>query len=256
MVNLAVADATKHPAVLRNLVYAAYSSVCAAALLAAGCAAPDEPEASPYTFDVPSEGGIGKLFHGREIARFEGHAAHFDRPTRAPTELPERVLDVMALRPDAVVADVGAGTGFFTVRLARRVPRGQVVAVDIDADMLRTVRTRADSLGLGNVRVVAGSEQDPGLPPASIDAALIVDSYHEFTYPAEMLSGLYQALRPGGRLFLVEYRGEDDTLPVSALHRMTVEQARVEVESAGFAFVKAHAVLPQQHLLVFKRPGG
>jgi ubiquinone/menaquinone biosynthesis C-methylase UbiE len=237
--------------VLPNAFSPAYSTVLAALLLAA-CAS-EPPEASPYTFDVPSEGGIGKLFHGREIARFEGHAAHFDRPDRAPTEMPERVLDVMALRPDAVVADVGAGTGFFTVRLARRVPEGQVLAVDIDEQMLARVRRRADSLGLGNVRAVRGGEQSPGLDAASVDAVLIVDSYHEFTYPAEMLARLHSALRPGGRLFLVEYRGEDDTLPVGPLHRMTVEQARREVESAGFAFRTNHAVLPQQHLLVFER---
>ncbi len=226
-------------------------------LLVSGAAcAPDSPgDGSPYTFDVPTEHGIGKTFHGREIARVEGHAEHLDRPTRALSELPERVLDVMALRPDEAIADVGAGTGFFTFRLARRVPQGQVLAIDIDPDMLALVSARADSLGLSNVVTVEGTEQSPRLPPQSADAVLIVDSYHEFSYPAEMLAGLRDGLRDGGRLFLVEYRGEDDTLPVDRLHRMTEAQVRTEVEAAGFAFVTNHAVLPQQHLLVFERSG-
>ncbi len=210
-------------------------------------------DGSPYTFDVPTEHGIGKTFHGREIARVEGHADHLDRPTRALSELPERVLDVMALRPDESIADVGAGTGFFTFRLARRVPSGEVFAIDIDSDMLALISLRADSMGVSNVRPIKGTEQSPELPPQSADAVLIVDSYHEFSYPAEMLAGLREGLRDGGRLFLVEYRGEDDTLPVDRLHRMTEAQVRTEVEAAGFRFVTNHAVLPQQHLLVFER---
>ncbi len=220
-------------------------------LTACGSDAP--PGGSPYSFDVPTGHGIGKTFHGREIARVEGHADHLDRPTRALSELPERVLDVMALRPDETIADVGAGTGFFTFRLAKRVPQGQVLAIDIDSDMLQLVSRRADSLGLSNVRTIKGTEQSPQLPPRSADAVLVVDSYHEFSYPAEMLAGLRDGLREGGRLFLVEYRGEDDTLPVDRLHRMTEAQVRTEVEAAGFVFVVNHAVLPQQHLFVFER---
>jgi SAM-dependent methyltransferase len=224
------------------------------AMCAAGCSSPESDAEAPYRFAVPSERGIGKTFHGREIARVEGHADHLDRPSRELSELPERVLDVMALRPDAVVADVGAGTGFFTVRLARRVPQGEVLAVDIDADMLDRVRARADSLGLSNVRTIRGTEQSPELPGGQADAILIVDSYHEFSYPAEMLAGLRSGLAPGGRLFVVEYRGEDDTLPVDPLHRMTEAQVRRELESAGLTFVANHTVLPQQHLLEFERP--
>ncbi len=115
---------------------------------------------------------------------------------------------------------------------------------------------RADSLGVSNVRPIEGTEQSPELPRRSVDAVLIVDSYHEFSYPAEMLAGLRDGLRNGGRLFIVEYRGEDDTLPVDRLHRMTEAQVRAEVEAAGFTFVANHAVLPQQHLLVFERAEG
>ncbi len=223
--------------------------------LAAGCRQASPPPAPSYLFRVPAPDGIGKVYMGREIARVLGHegAGWLDRASRATTELPDRVLDALALDSTSTVADIGAGTGFFTFRLARRVPLGRVYAVDIQPEMLALLRARADSLGLGNVEMVRGTEQNPNLPPGRIDVALVVDSYHEFSFPREMTRHIREALRPGGRLVLVEYRGEDETLGIKPLHKMTEAQARREMEAAGLRFRENLNVLPQQHLLVFER---
>ena len=151
------------------------------------------------------------------------------------------------------VADVGAGTGYFTFRLAPRLPHGQVYAVDIDSASIADLARRRDSLGVTNVTVVRGTVSDPGLDSASVDVALVVDSYHEFSEPEAMGRALVRALRPGGRLVLVEYRAEDPTLAVEPIHRMSAEQMRKEMAALGLRQVEAYDGLPQQHLLVFGR---
>lgn len=221
-----------------------------------GCRAGEPQADETYLFRVPTPEGIGKVYMGREIARVVGHdaAAWFDRASRRETELPDRVIDVLALDSASVVADIGAGTGYFTFRLARRVPAGRVLAVDIQPEMLGILAARADSLGVENVEPVLGTEQQPNLPPGSVDLALIVDSYHEFSFPREMVEAIAVALRPGGRLVLVEYRAEDETLPVEPLHAMTEAQVRREIEAVGLRFLENLSVLPQQHLLLFSKP--
>ena len=153
-----------------------------------------------------------------------------------------------------MVADLGAGTGYFTFRLAPLVPDGLVYAVDIQPEMLRIIEERAEAEAVDNVAPVLGTVTSPGLRPASTDLTLVVDSYHEFSHPAEMLAAIYEATRPGGRLVLVEYRAEDPDVPIRRLHKMTEAQARREVEAAGFRFVENIGSLPQQHVLVFERP--
>lgn len=229
--------------------------------------APDTGRATPelsvrtgpavvYEEGTASPDGTGRFYLGREIAPVMSHrgAAWLERADRAREERPDLLLDALDLRPDAVVADLGAGTGYFSFRLAPRVPRGRVYAVDIQPEMLTIVERRADAEGVPNVVSVLGTEQSPGLAEQSVDLTLLVDSYHEFAYPAEMLAGIYRATRPGGRLVLVEYRAEDPDVPIRRLHKMTEAQARREVEAAGFAFVENLDALPQQHLLVFQRP--
>ena len=221
------------------------------AALAARARAEGVYQEGPATRD-----GTGRYYFGREIARVMSHrgAAWLERPAREREERPEVLVQSLDLETDDVVADLGAGTGYFTFRLAPLVPEGRVYAVDIQPEMLRILEARAEEDGVENVAPVLGSETAPGLRPQSTDLTLVVDAYHEFSHPHEMLRAIYQATRPGGRLVLVEYRAEDPDVPIKPLHKMTERQARREVEAAGFRFVENRDVLPQQHLLVFERP--
>lgn len=214
----------------------------------------DAPVNSPEAVsDAPVDSASTYL--GRTIAPPLGHAqaSWFDRPSRETTEFPDRVIDALRLADTMRVADVGAGTGYFTFRLAPRLQHGQVFAVDIDPAMLADLTRRRDSLGVTNVSVVRGTVSDPGLDAASVDVALVVDSYHEFSDPEAMGRALVRALRPGGRLVLVEYRAEDPTLAVEPIHRMSADQMRKEMAALGLRQVASYDVLPQQHLLVFGR---
>ncbi|MDT0632743.1 class I SAM-dependent methyltransferase [Rubrivirga litoralis] len=215
-----------------------------------------QDEAVVYEAGPRSADGTGRYYLGREIARVMSHrgAAWLERPDREREERPALLVQALGLAPDDVVADLGAGTGYFTFRLAPLVPEGRVYAVDIQPEMLRIVEARAGEDGVGNVAPVLGTETSPGLRPRSTDLTLVVDAYHEFSDPREMLAGIFEATRPGGRLVLVEYRAEDPDVPIKPLHKMTEAQARREVEAAGFRFVENRDVLPQQHILVFERP--
>jgi ubiquinone/menaquinone biosynthesis C-methylase UbiE len=213
-------------------------------------------EAPPYTAGPVSPDGTGRYYMGREIARVMDHrgAAWLERPEREQTERPARVVEHLGLRPGDVVADLGAGTGYFTFRIAPLVPRGHVLAVDIQPEMLAIVEQRAERAGVRNVEVVRGTETDPRLPREGVDLTLIVDSYHEFSHPREVMAAVFHATRPGGRVVLVEYRGEDPSVPIRPLHKMTEAQVRRELEAAGFRFVENLGFLPQQHFLVFEKP--
>jgi ubiquinone/menaquinone biosynthesis C-methylase UbiE len=212
--------------------------------------------ASHYETKPPSRDGIGKVYMGREISQVMGHrgARWLERPDRVREELPDRVVAAMDLAPNAEVADIGAGTGYFAFRLAEQVPRGRVLAVDIQPEMLAIMRARIEERGIDNIALVRGTEADPKLPPGSIDAALMVDAYHEFAYPREMMTAIVAALRPGGRVFLVEYRGEDPSIPIKPLHKMTETQARREMAAVGLGHVETQGFLPSQHFMVFEKP--
>ncbi len=224
-------------------------------LFAAAPAAAGEDD-GPYRYGTPSRDGIGKFYMGREISHVMGHlgAGWLERSSREREERTDLLVDNLPLEEDDVVADVGAGTGYFSFRIAPSVPRGEVLAVDIQPEMLAIIRERAEEEGIGNVRGIRGSVTDPNLPDAGVDLALIVDAYHEFSHPREMALALRRALRPGGRLVLVEYRAEDPSVPIKRLHKMSEAQARRELEAAGFEFVRNAEFLPQQHFLVFRRP--
>jgi ubiquinone/menaquinone biosynthesis C-methylase UbiE len=209
-----------------------------------------------YATTTPSRDGIGKVYMGREISQVMGHrgARWLERSGRVREERPERVIESIALAADAEVADIGAGTGYFSVRLAERVPEGRVFAVDIQPEMLDILRQRLAREDIDNVEPVLGREDDPRLPSNSIDAALLVDAYHEFAYPREMMQGIVAALRPGGQVILVEYRGEDPSIPIKPLHKMTEAQARREMSAVSLRHVATLDVLPTQHILIFEKP--
>ena len=209
-----------------------------------------------YTHGPATPDGIGKFFHGREIAKVMGHPAidWLERGEREQEEAPGKAIAAIDLKPTDVIADIGAGSGYYSFRISPKVPQGKVVAVDIQPEMLDFLRERSAELKVTNVEPHLGAIDDLKLPAASLDAALMVDAYHEFSHPKEMLASLHKALKPGGRIFLLEFRGEDPKVPIKALHKMTEAQARLELESAGFRFVSNLRPLPWQHFMIFQRP--
>ena len=178
--------------------------------------------AHPGYIDAPERRttGVGKFYMGREISFVMGHqaAAWLNRPERIQEEMPDEVVANMGLDPDDIVADIGAGSGYFSFRIAKLVPDGKVLAVDIQPEMLQLIERQKVQGGVSNFEGVLGEIDNPNLPLNSIDAAIMVDAYHEFSHPFEMLGGIYNALRPGGRIFLLEYRGEDASVPIRPLH--------------------------------------
>lgn len=200
--------------------------------------------------------GIGKFYLGREISEVMGHlgSGWLERPTRDLEEQPQMLIDDLRLKPTDVVADVGAGTGYFSFRLAPLVPQGKVLAVDIQPEMIDILNAIAEEEGITNVESVLGSETDPQLQPDSIDLALMVDAYHEFEYPYEMMQAIVQALKPEGRVVLVEYRGENPFIPIKGLHKMTQKQVKKEMAAVGLVWLETKSYLPQQHVMVFGKP--
>jgi ubiquinone/menaquinone biosynthesis C-methylase UbiE len=203
--------------------------------------------------------GIGKFYMGREIAYVMGHAAAtwLERPEREEEENPRKLLELLKFKQGEVVADIGAGSGYYTFRMAKLVgPKGKILAVDIQKEMLDIIRDRMKKQNLTNIEPVLGDEADPKLKDASVDTILLVDVYHEFSFPYEMTEKMVKALKPGGRIVFVEFRLEDDKVPIKLVHKMTEKQ--VLKEMAEFPEMK-HAgtseQLPWQHVITFvKQP--
>lgn len=213
-------------------------------------------ESSVYRYGNSSFDGIGKYYLGREISHVMGHmgAAWLERPEREREERTDLIIRNLPIDEDDVVADIGAGTGYFSFPIAERLPLGKVLAVDIQQEMLDIIEFRREAGGVANVNGVLGAADDPRLPEASVDLILIVDAYHEFSYPFEMGTAMVKSLKPGGQLVLIEYRGEDRSVPIKPLHKMTQEQARSEMAAVGLEWVRTEDFLPQQHFMVFRRP--
>jgi SAM-dependent methyltransferase len=212
-------------------------------------------ESPTYTTAPPSPDGIGKVFMGREISQVMGHQglSWLERDERELEEAPSRAIALLDLVPDAVIADIGAGSGYYSFRIAPLVPRGKVIAVDIQQEMLDFLKAESAKREVANVQPHLGAIDDIQLPTNTLDAALMVDSYHEFSHPMEMLQSLHKALKPGGKIYLLEYRAEDPRVPIKPLHKMSESQARKEFEALGFTFVENKAGLPWQHFLVFRK---
>jgi SAM-dependent methyltransferase len=232
----------------------------ALAACAADAPAPAAPAATGtadvYTYRPSAEDGIGKVYQGREISFVMGHlgAGWLERPEREQEERTDLLLANLPLAPASVVADIGAGTGYFSLPIAGRVPSGRVLAVDIQPEMLAIVARRARAAGLANVVPLQATETDPRLPAGEVDLVLMVDAYHEFSYPWEVMQGVVRGLRPGGRVVLIEYRAEDPEVPILTLHKMTETQARKEMKAVGLEWVETRDFLPQQHYMVFRKP--
>lgn len=209
-----------------------------------------------YQFQKPSQDGIGKIYMGREIAQVMGHKGAYwlERPSRGPSEHPQTIVALMGLQSDSVVADIGVGTGYMATRMAKKVPDGKVLAVDIQPEMLELLDARLTEDGIQNIEPVLGAVDDPHLPPDSVDAALMVDAYHEFEFPQEMMMHLKDALKPGGQVVLAEYRAENPLVLIKRLHKMSEAQVKREMQAVGFSWLKTETTLPQQHLLFFEKP--
>jgi ubiquinone/menaquinone biosynthesis C-methylase UbiE len=191
---------------------------------------------------------------GRRYAPVMGYqgAPWLERSERDDEEAPDVALDVLKIPKGAWVADIGAGSGYITVRLASRVgPAGRVFANDVQPQMLNMLARRLESSKITNVTLIQGTLDDPKLPPASLDLALMVDVYHELSQPQAILRHLRESLKPGGRLVLLEYRKEDPTVPIKPEHKMSVAEARMELEAEGFTLSKVDEALPRQHILIF-----
>ena len=222
------------------------------------CSQPATQSASDgrYEMGQASRDGIGKFYMGREISHVMGYqgASWLERPNREAEERTDLLVENLPLEADDVVADIGAGTGYFVFRMAPRVPEGKVYAVDIQPEMLEIITKRMAETGVQNVETIRSTEMSTNLPDSTVDVVLYVDVYHELSYPYEMMQSVYNALKPGGKVILIEYRAEDPTVPIKPLHKMSEAQARKELEAAGFTWVETKDFLPQQHFLVFEKP--
>lgn len=216
------------------------------------------PAAAEYDLSGrASRDGIGKFYFGREIAQVMGHqgAGWLERPEREEEERTDRLVEALGLKPGDTVADVGAGSGYFSWRMARLVgEKGVVYAVDIQPEFLELLMANMRRRDVAEiVKPVLGTNRDPNLPPGTVDLILLVDVYHEFDYPYEMAQAMIRALKPGGRLVLVEYRGEDPKVPIKPLHKMTVAQVRKEMSVHPVVFETVITTLPRQHIIVFRK---
>ena len=219
---------------------------------------PGASESAPtYEFRPGSFDGTGKWFLGREIAHFMSHqgAPWLERDERETEEAPHRLVTALGLRAGDRVGDVGAGSGYLTWRMARVVgPTGRVYANDIQPEMIAILKTNMAARGITNVVPVLGTTTDPRLPANTLDLILLVDVYHECDHPWEMTRRMIDALKPGGRLVFVEYRGEERWIPIKPLHKMTADQVRKEMAlHPRLTFVENLTQLPRQHVLVFRK---
>jgi SAM-dependent methyltransferase len=208
------------------------------------------------TRKIHDENGIGKFYMGREIAQVMGHeaAGWLERPEREQEERSSKLLESLKLKDGDVVVDLGAGSGYFTFPLAAKVaPKGKVLAVDIQQEMLDIIKKKMKEKKVTNIDLILGTETDPKLPEAGVDLILLVDVYHEFSDPYEMTVTMTKGLKPGGRLVFVEFRMEDEKVPIKLVHKMSERQVLKEMEPHPLKHVKTLDVLPWQHIIIFEK---
>jgi ubiquinone/menaquinone biosynthesis C-methylase UbiE len=200
--------------------------------------------------------GIGKFYLGREIAHVMGPGGilWLERRERETEEKPQLLIDALEIKPGQTIADLGAGSGYYSFRIAPLVgPAGKVLAIDIQPAMLEVIEQRASRERIANVAAVRASVRDPNLAPGSVDLLFMVDVYHELEYPYEVMTKVRAALKPGGRVALIEYRAEDPRVAIKPVHKMSERQVRRELAAARFRHVKTVRTLPLQHLIVFEK---
>jgi ubiquinone/menaquinone biosynthesis C-methylase UbiE len=206
-----------------------------------------------YTFKEGDYNGIGKWYMGREIAYVMGFQgiSWLERFEREQEENVSKLIQNMRIKSDDIIADIGAGSGYHAFRIAPLAKKGLVYAVDIQTEMLMTIEKNKEFSKIKNIETILGTEKSVQLPKNSVDKILMVDVYHEFSFPVEMITSIKNALKPNGQLFLIEYRGEDPLVPIKTIHKMTEKQALKEMESAGFKLKENIDNLPWQHCMIF-----
>ena len=206
-----------------------------------------------YTFKIGDNNGIGKWYMGREIAYVMGFEGidWLERFEREKEENVSNLIQNMRIKSNDNIADIGAGSGYHAFRMAPLAKKGLVYAVDIQEEMLMAIEKSKESRKIRNIETILGSEKGVHLPKNSVDKILMVDVYHEFNFPSEMIASMKNALKPNGQLFLIEYRDEDSKVPIKKIHKMTEKQAVKEMEAAGFKLKENIENLPWQHCMVF-----
>lgn len=224
-------------------------------LFICSCNAQTKDSEEDYVYKQGDPNGIGKWYMGREIAHVMGFQGinWLERPEREQEENTSILLKNMDINPTDIIADIGAGSGYHVFKMAPMANKGTIYAVDIQDEMLEALRTKKKVQNIQNIKIVKGGEKSVNLPENSVDKILMVDVYHEFNYPKEMISSIKKALKPKGELFLIEYRGEDRTVPIKELHKMTEAQAVKEMKAAGLSLKKNKDNLPWQHSMVFSK---
>lgn len=212
-------------------------------------------ESSGYTIKKGTPDGTGKYYMGREIAQVmgAGGASWLDRDSRQREENTALAISKFPLTPSSKVADIGAGSGYYTFKVASKVPSGKVYAVEIQDEMIKLLNDRKKELKNSNVTIVKGSIESTNLPDNSVDLAFMVDVYHELLFPHEMLQNIRKALKKDGKLLLLEYKAEDPSVAIKELHKMSVAQVQKEMNANGFVLDYKEEFLPIQHLLIFKK---
>ena len=209
-----------------------------------------------YTVKAGDPNGISKWYMGRQIAQVMSHFGidWLERQEREEEEKTTQLLKNLAVQPGNVIADIGAGSGYHSTLLSKMVGNGKVYAVDVEREMIAYLNERIKREGKKNIIPVLGTEKTVSLPANSMDMMLLVDVYHEFSFPYEMARSMLEALKPGGKLVLVEFRAEDPNVPIKTIHKMSQQQAVKEFKAAGFSFEKNISNLPWQHCLIFRKP--
>ena len=225
------------------------------------CQAPKKDPQPPlkrdsiYTIGERSSDGIGKCYLGREISFVMGAegAEWLERNNRQQEENTNLAIEKMALSPQSVVADIGAGTGYYTFAIARKIPHGKVYAVEIQDELIKYLHKKKIATGINNVDIIKGTKLSPSLPTNSIDLAILVDVYHELEFPHETLQAIKKSLKNDGEILLLEYRAEDTSIAIKPHHKMTIMQANKEMSANGFKLVFDGEFLPMQHFLLYKK---
>jgi FkbM family methyltransferase len=209
-----------------------------------------------YTLKSGDPNGINKWYMGRQIAQVMSHfgIGWLEREEREQEEKTAQLMKNLAVQPGQVIADIGAGSGYHSSLLSKMVGNGKVYAVDVEPEMIAFLNERIKREGKKNIIPVLSTEKTVSLPANSMDMMLLVDVYHEFSFPYEMALSMLEALKPGGKLVLVEFRAEDPNVPIKTIHKMSQQQAVKEFKAAGFTFEKNISNLPWQHCLIFRKP--
>ena len=217
------------------------------------CIAQNSILENKYIFKEGDFNGIGKWYMGREIAYVMGYQGigWLERSEREKEENVSKLIKNMRIKSNDVIADIGAGSGYHAFRMASLAPNGLVYAVDIQTEMLMAIENKKTFSEISNVETILGTEKSVQLPKNSVDKILLVDVYHEFSFPLEMIFSMKNALKSNGELFLIEYRAEDPLVPIKRIHKMSQKQAVKEMEAAGFKLRKNIENLPWQHCMVF-----